>query len=128
MNLDVIRRKQRADGFFEPHYNRVMERLKRISGCTRNNQLAELLLIDIETFSNLNKSRTIPYQQIVETCRQYNYSIDYLFFGKRGSVHQSKVDELHEIIKRQAKMLSVAHFRANSTPIAAASQHRRKQA
>lgn len=66
-------------------FNIILERLKRITGKTKNKEIAEILGTNEGNFSRWIGRNKIPYEQLTNLSLQNGYDLMYILTGKETS-------------------------------------------
>jgi len=67
-------------------YSAIMERFKEIANLSKDSEVAEALGLSPQALSDRKRRSSVPYEQIVDYCREHGLDLNYVLTGSRGEV------------------------------------------
>lgn len=95
----------------EINYKDFMERLKNKLGVTSDAQLAKLLRFSAPALVERNRRESIPYDAIVNLCRERGISMDYLITGRAEVLNGNVVFSYDGSNSSHDKMIAIPYFK-----------------
>ncbi len=84
--------------------NDILNRLKEVLEIKTDTELAEKLDLSGGVISNWKARNKIPYSEIFSICENYNFDINYVFYGKKNDNFEENTNFKEKIIENLDKL------------------------
>ncbi len=91
-------------------FSEVMDRLKDELGFTEDQQMAKHMKMSNAAYSERKTRDSLPYEKIINICRDRGISSDYIFTGIRGELNGKIIHTLDQSDFDETKMIVVPYF------------------
>lgn len=91
-------------------FSEVIDRLKKELGFTEDQELAKLMGMSNAAFSERRTRESLPYEKIIDICRERGISSDFIFTGNRGELNGRIIHDCDRSDVDETKMMVVPYF------------------